>query len=208
MLRPSFNKGFTLVELLVCIVIFVLMTGFVAVKYGGFSQSMLVNNLAYDIALTIREAQSYGVSVSDVASTGNFNTTYGVHFDGANTVTGGVKNNQSFILYADTNNDNRYTVADTVIRKYVIGRGNYIKQLCHNSTCSSGQVAGGVGTFAASTVRQDASVLFKRPSPAPMIYSQAVPNAQYLEIRISNEDSTIMKKVVVRSTGQISIEDL
>lgn len=206
MLRPSFNKGFTLVELLVCIVIFVLMTGFVAVKYGGFNQSMLLNNLAYDIALTIREAQSYGVSVSDIAVAGDFNKTYGVHFDGAGTPgPGGVRYNKTFILYADTDNNNRYTLADPIIRRYVIGRGNYIRQLCHNSTCGAGQVAGGVGAF---TSRQDASILFKRPSPAPMIYSQAIPNASYLEIRISNEDSSIMKKIVVRSTGQISIEEI
>ena len=81
------NKGFTLIELLVCITIFVIMTALLLFKYGNFNQSVLLTNLAYDTALTIRTAQNYGLSVKAVkdasgadviCSSSNFQCAYGV----------------------------------------------------------------------------------------------------------------------------------
>ena len=50
------KSGFTLVELLVTITIFVILTGVVLVNSNSFDNSVLLNNFAYDVALTIKEA--------------------------------------------------------------------------------------------------------------------------------------------------------
>lgn len=193
---PSYTKGFSLVELLVVIAIFTLMTGFVAVKYGNFSRQMLVQNLAYDIALTIREAQSYGVSVSDIGQAGNFNAAYGVSFDTATP--------RNFSLFVDLNGNKRLDAAVTppeLIRQYRMTSDNRVYRLCHNPICDQTS-SGATGTFA--------NVLFQRPSPVPIISSGAYAGggAAYLEVRIANTDNSVRKKIVIRSSGQISVEDV
>ena len=56
----NLKKGFTLVELLVTIVIFVIITGVVLVNSNKFDSSVLLHNFTYDVALTIKQAQTYG----------------------------------------------------------------------------------------------------------------------------------------------------
>ncbi len=195
---PSYKKAFSLVELLVTIGIFTLMTGFVAVKYGNFSKNMTINNLAYDIALTIREAQSYGVSVSPYTkvvggvTTDVFDVPYGVHFD--------IAQNDIFTLFADADKNGRYTSLEKV-RQYTITGGTKIEKLCHDTACTSDIGLGGTG-------KTHADVWFRRPNPAPVITSGISGGATYLEIRLVNPDATVRKKVVVRSSGQISIEEI
>lgn len=205
---PSYNKGFTLVELLVTIAIFTLMTGFIAVKYGNFSKSMVINNLAYDIALTLREAQSYGVSVADVKSlsdtttTSRFDRSYGVHFDTATP--------KVFTLFVDSLGgagnvgDGKFQALEA-IRTFTISGNNTVYALCHDAACviNVGTAGALAGTYA--------DVMFKRPNPNPVITSGVYPAAgavNYLEIRIKNSDDSIRKKIVIRSSGQISIEEV
>jgi type II secretory pathway pseudopilin PulG len=59
----SYFAGFTLVELIITIAIFVFMTALVMARYNDYYSGTIFKNLAYDIAITIREAQSYGISV-------------------------------------------------------------------------------------------------------------------------------------------------
>ncbi len=47
-------------------------------KFGGIVQ---LQNLAYDVALSIRQAQVYGISVARFKGTGTFDAGFGVHFD-------------------------------------------------------------------------------------------------------------------------------
>ena len=80
-----YRAGFTLVELLISIAIIGIITGIVLTKYGGFDSSVLLKSLAYEIALSLREAQIKSVSV---VRNGNdpdnsFDYPYGITFDPA-----------------------------------------------------------------------------------------------------------------------------
>src|SRR6185369_4435025 len=78
---PFSKRGFTLIELLISVAIFVYMTGLLVAKYGNFNQSVLLTDLAYDVALTIRTAQTYGLSVKAVNSSPSpYQYAYGVDF--------------------------------------------------------------------------------------------------------------------------------
>src|SRR3989304_202002 len=94
------NKGFTIIEL---VVVFFIMASILAVVIPGYleySTKLDLENLALDVALTIREAQGYGAG-SKVSSAGIFDIPYGVHFD--------INNPNQFIFFENTDNsDNMY----------------------------------------------------------------------------------------------------
>ena len=80
--RKKANSGFTLVELLITISIFVILTGVVLFSQSKFNGSILLTNLAYDTAVTLRQAQTYGINIKEFntgSGTGQF-VPYGVHF--------------------------------------------------------------------------------------------------------------------------------
>lgn len=70
--------GFTLVELLISIAIIGIITSIVLVKYSSFDSTVLLKSLAYEIALSIREAQVKSVSV--IGNGPNFSYPYGLTF--------------------------------------------------------------------------------------------------------------------------------
>lgn len=190
------NKGFTLVELLVAIAIFTVMTALLVFKYAGFSEGMTLTNLAYDVALTLREAQSYGINVQDsgnltTGDKGQFNTMYGVYYYQANF--------RQFILYADLDGAGRYT--GKYIRINKAKQGNIFENPCAGtgpSNCNTYNIL---------------DVQYRRPDPTPKIYASGAPNQplsgpfQYAEIRMKSQNGSY-RKVVIRSTGQISVEEV
>ncbi|MGB0925542.1 MAG: pilus assembly FimT family protein, partial [Minisyncoccia bacterium] len=59
------NKGFTMVEFVVVLSIFAIMSGVSTFDYNSYRTTIERTNLAQDIALTIRQAQVYGISASE-----------------------------------------------------------------------------------------------------------------------------------------------
>lgn len=92
------EKGFTIIELLVVIFIFGVISSLVIFNYGAFKSDVSVENLAQDIALTIRRAQVYSAGTKGADST-TF-PSYGVHFNipGSTDILGTEKH---FVLFAD-----------------------------------------------------------------------------------------------------------
>lgn len=186
--------GFTLVELMVSLAIFALMTALLVAKYGNFNQGILLNNLAYDIALNIRNAQSYGLNVKSAPTasgeyfSNQYNYPYGVHF------TSGSNN---FILYADVNSDGKFNQGgDVVVSSSTIRKVGTISGLC-------------VGT--GGSCNSSASVLdisFKRPDPDAIIKANNSSTVyKYAEVSLNSTDGSA-KKIIVRSTGQIAVSNV
>lgn len=192
------RKGFTLVELLVCIGIFVLMTGLLIAKYGTFNQSVLLTDIAYDVALTIRSAQTYGLSVKGNTNPAgycsqSFQCSYGMHFTKD---TSGDANTR-LTLYAVQPNPNYYynpAVNSTDVSSYTIRRGGTISDLCvgQGTTCST----------SATTL----DVVFKRPDPTAIICGDTLCSStyNYAKITIKGTDAST-RTVEVRNNGQISV---
>lgn len=64
-LQIQTQKGFSLVEMIVVLTIFTIMTGTSLFNYNDYQDSLRETNIAQDIALTVRQAQVYGLSGSD-----------------------------------------------------------------------------------------------------------------------------------------------
>jgi prepilin-type N-terminal cleavage/methylation domain-containing protein len=74
-------SGFSLIELIVVAAIILVVTAVVFTSNSNFSRTLLVTGAAYDIALSLRNAQTYGLGTR--ASSGISNAGYGIHFDKA-----------------------------------------------------------------------------------------------------------------------------
>lgn len=188
------NKGFTLVELLVAIMIFVVMTAIMALRYGDFSKRIVLTNLAYDVALTLRQAQSYSINVSDVSDTGqdgDFQKAYGVYFN--------LNTPNTFILFRDTTGTvtGVYNSGDQIIKTYTIKGGMKLLDLCYNVYRESGcAVRPGNGII---------NIAYMRPQPAPLINgSRSIGHVDLVFV----DGAGNIKRVFVRTSGQISVEDI
>lgn len=198
--RKQNQSGFTLVELLVTISIFVVLTGVVLFSQFKFDSTILLTNLAYDTALTIRQAQTFGINIKEFAD--DKFVPYGVHFD-KNAPT-------SFILFADLDGDNLFkgntgkcNKDDGCVNRYNIKRGNYIKELC-------------VGEYSLSTKScvNSGGVLFKldvtyrRPDPNAYITNGVRGDIELkspVTIILSSKDGKDTRQVRVWENGLIEI---
>ena len=194
LIRRKLQRGFTLVELLVTITIFVVLTGVVLFNQQKFNSTILLTNLAYDTALTIRQAQTYGINIKEFNGADEF-VPYGVHFD--------LNSEKSFILYADTGYNletknltsyngvlTKCEADDGCVSRYNILRGNYISDLCVNSTGSKPD--GDCG-------KQQLDILFVRPNPDAFIRTGTNKDEG------NNYDATIIIKGVDETTRKIKV---
>ena len=186
-------RGFTLVELLVVTGIIVIVTSIVLVNNNRFGGVVQLENLTYDIALTIRQAQVYGISVQGCdpnvieacAGVNSFRFGYGMHFD--------VNDPQHYELFADADEDGAYSVSENVPPSpYTIRSGYKLHRLC---------VPQGADADSCIPVSQ-VDVVFHRPEPDALINNNvAIESARIVLISPRGD----IMSVVVENNGQISV---
>lgn len=223
----KFKKGFTLFEMLVSLAIITLIAGIVVYNYSQFNNDIEITNLAYRMAISIRQAQVYSISVRQFPNAPDpFRVPYGIHFS--------EKMPEAFILYADADGNGRYTFNsdDTVcdigpdsecLEKVLIGRSNRIKGFCgilwpnNNAECFD---ANGDNLYHSLDIK------FRRPNPDAIF---SIYEDDYVEQSLISEPcldangSSVAcsgwaicltsphgreKRVVVYETGQISVENV
>lgn len=185
------ERGFSMVELVVSVGILVVITSIVLVNHNLFGGNILVSNLAYDVGLSIRQAQVFGLSVREFgAGTGQFDIGYGIHFDSDDF--------SSYRLFADINKNKIFDAGDGTEEVFAIRQGFSIKQICATNSASVELCTGGdINTV---------DVVFIRPDPDAYIRVDGDPVVVYGHVRIivqSPQGSE--REIVVESTGQISI---
>lgn len=202
-------SGFTLVELLVTISLFVVITGVVLFNSKSFDNSVLLHNFTYDVALTIKQAQTYGVNVNE-NSQGSFDSDYGVYFDISESPTNFVIFND-FLDYKLPPSDPEYDpqfrtkTVDTCdidsecIKKYSMNKGTHIKDICVSNDLLNLSYVCGVTKL---------SVTFSRPSLEANIYTfgDTVSKNKYAKINLVSGDGAT-SSVIVTSVGQIYVEN-
>lgn len=194
------DAGFSLVELLVVVSIFVIMTSIVLYNQNKFSSDISISNASYEVALEIRQAQIYGTLVREGEVGGEFDAAYGMHF----------KTNNGIIqldLFSDDNGDIRYVQAnDTLIRsKTDLGEGNSIAYVC---TYNSGSV--NERCLSADNSRTDITsvdIVFRRPDPAALIKDSVAfpPFRNEVRVYIKSALGDKVRIVKVFGSGQISV---
>jgi len=78
----STQGGFTLIEMLVVLAIIIIVTAIALAGQSGFNRTEALNNVAYDMGLSLRQAESYGVAnvINGAGSDAGNNIPYGLIF--------------------------------------------------------------------------------------------------------------------------------
>lgn len=233
--KLSFFKGFTLPELMISIAIIGIIVTIVTYNHKQFNSNLELTNVAYRVAVSIREAQVYGISVKEFTEAGGsrFDVPYGINFS-----TSDWEAKKSYVFFGDSNpNPSNYPnmydgpysngcnggTTDECLERIILGRGNIIKKVCAVEGIQPNPTA------IVCLMRYDPfnnpswnhlhglSITFKRPKSdaiftfskfnAPVVLSPS-PNFNEAFICLEATESSRRKKVVVSSSGQISVRDL
>lgn len=200
----SKQKGFSLPELIIVIGIFVIISTVAMFNQGKLSSSVLLTNMAYEVGLAIREAQTYGIGVRSEDAGANFTGQYGAYFD-----TSSETSNRQVIVFADLDQNLSYTQgANPPEEKYIYEfenrRGNKITAMC------VGDLAPGTACQNGVNSESPLSILFKRPNPSALISPVSAGQPIRLErvyVVVSSLEEDDCRAVIVEPTGQIRVED-
>jgi len=208
----KFKKGFTLIELVVSIGIMGVILTTVLTSQSNYTSGSALRQIADDISLSLRQAQVYGISVSQLS--GTFDSGYGIEFRMPNA--GG--DNSSYVLFADGKspgvqnwvNDSSWSTCDgECLQKTTLTRNNVIKELCYIPLVGHEQD----GTPSYPCTIGHAYITFLRPATEAHIslYDNSgsqisINEIKGVRIRLMSPDGGL-KSVVVYTTGQISVQD-
>lgn len=178
-------KGFTLIELLVTIFVVVIVSSLVLANFGAFSSRASLGNLAFEVALSIREAQVYGISVREF--TPDVFPSYGVVFN--------TSSDDEFILYADLNDNGAHNGPGEDLEVFTFRGGTVIDSICGSST--SGGDCNNINSL---------NIIFTRPNPEANIRGipACVLACAYVKITLKSPRGET-RDVWVWSSGQISV---
>jgi prepilin-type N-terminal cleavage/methylation domain-containing protein len=158
-LRP--HRGFTLIELMVVFAIITVVSAVVITSQGTFNKTLILSNTAYDIALAMRSAQTYGLGSRAAGTIANAG--YGLHFESSAL--------GSFVFFADIlplapcgqpdckPGDHVFTNgSDSIVQTFTLGNGMTISKLCVDLVCNLSSL----------------DVAFERPNPNAHISADGI----------------------------------
>ncbi len=186
-----YRRGFTLIELMVVLFVSALISTVILANFGDFTSQTEFDNEALNIALTVREAQAYGIGSREIS--GKFGVAYGVIFKKSTP--------NSFTLDTfGTGSGGYYSQFDITPEKTIkIKDGFKISKLCLISQNSTYCNYLGVAT------------VFKRPNPNANIYllwsngNFILVNFSGVKITLKRISDGTIKTINITNTGQIYV---
>ncbi len=225
------KKGMTLIELLVVIAIFTMISSFVMYDYGNFRSTTSTQNLANDIALSIRKAQSSAIGVRSIGS--DFQYGHGIHFTNSSNMSNSMSgSNKSFILFKypkpqpvnkNTNNSNNHYNSHNSMRRYNYSNNNKGMN-CGNPQVECEEIVSIKGPDEISTISLNGNpqslggsldIVFERPNPDALfcyrdnVNSTCQTDFSSVQIKVSkgqkSKNNLVTRTITVWNTGQISV---
>ncbi len=193
-LDRSFKRGVTLIELMVVIALVAVLTAVVLLRQRTFESTILLRNTAYEFALSVREAQAYGVSI--LRDTGDASGRYGVHVS--------LDSPESTILYADNSVENNMYDFGEERQTNVFPTPFSVKNICVTPASGVEECADDGGSTIIGL-----EVLFIRPDPDARLYvvrSVGGPDSvSKAKVSIGTPENKKVD-VVISNLGQVSVQ--
>ncbi len=192
------EAGFTIIELVVIITIFAIMSSILLFNFKGFNKNIERNNLAQDIALLIRKTQSYGVSSSTInggilTDTTTLPSRYGLLF----LYNAQKQSVQTIMMYKKVGGSNvsvGYTqLTDILVDTISVASPGVSIMVCTSTNAST------CGT----PIQNNVAIEFERPKPDP--YASASVGLPFV-IRLMPLDTLVPWYIVVTPTGSIYVK--
>jgi hypothetical protein len=167
------------------VAIVVVMSALILIGHSKFRGNILLSNLAYDVGLSIRKAQTYGLGARESTRAGSdFETGYGIRFNIATPTV--------YLLFADLDRDFVYDGGNELIETITLNQGYTVFDFC--ATNSSG-----VESCTLTTL----DLIFDRPEPDAIIKSGSTIYAS-ARIIIQSDQGT-QRTITVSASGQIAV---
>jgi prepilin-type N-terminal cleavage/methylation domain-containing protein len=214
----SLQKGFTLLEMVMVTAIIGILLAVVLTQERNFDSSTVLINTAYDVALSLRETQSLGLSSRNFSTTNNAG--YGIYIGNSS---------NSYIQFADVypavgSESTSYTyncphsTSDSGTPAERPGDCLYetspVNETVETYTLASGYTITGVGAYNHSglwgySVPGDATIdiVFERPNLQPLMNVQSrgtTSSTSKVAIKIASPNGTV-ECVVITRLGQIYV---
>ncbi|OGZ08361.1 MAG: hypothetical protein A3C93_02750 [Candidatus Lloydbacteria bacterium RIFCSPHIGHO2_02_FULL_54_17] len=210
--RTGTSRGFSIVELLVAVGIFLVLSATFLFNYGSFDRRVTVDILAHQIAGWVRDAQVSAMSVKRARNDDGKFPGYGLYFDMA------AKN--KFVFFADLNGDLKYTPYDPGTSKcgnaleeceqeILLLHGNTIDSICGDEDSGSAGSCASVNPGNPSLFTTDfAHVVFVRPNPFDATIlgdpDTAPTRHSHVEVTIASPKG-YRHTITIWITGQVSV---
>lgn len=188
--RTLNSRGFTLIELLVTMGIFLMLTGAVLANYRSFNTHATFANSVESLVFALRQAQVYGTGTKGSTIicppvTGSpFNCAYGVHIPRTAPY--------AYKIFVDLNGNNKYDAGEDPDPSWTTVWDNSKQLYC-----------GVIGNPCAGDI---VDVTFRRPSPDAYITDSLGDSYDLASITINSNTTTDTVTIMIRSTGQISVQ--
>lgn len=196
-MHSSSRKGFTLVELLISVAIISIVTATVLVRHNSFDSTVLLKGAAYEIALSLREAQVKSLSQvrSEVNNQASFNYPYGMSFTPGSKIYTAFK----YASAVPTDRPNFSGSPAETINTFTLDRTMQVSDVCVYGTGLSDPCA--VDRLDISFRRPEYKALFYAVSGGTN-YSTTITGAK---IKVGSTNGTNVFIVEITSLGQISV---
>lgn len=210
------NRAFTLIEMMVAVGVFTIVTIVVLLRFDTFTNSVVVTSEAYGIALNIRQAQSYGINVRGTAYN-DFTRPFGVYIN-----KGG--NDRLYILYEDirlgTSGTYSYNeeTKEIEVDGYTSASPNNPCGTAGNEECVEKRITRNqtrvydicikeMGSNTTTCGIDIINIMFVRPSPrAIMFETDAGTLLQEVQVIVASTDPDKGRaRITITWTGQISV---
>lgn len=223
MKKHNSQRGLSFIELIVVVAIMGLISTIVLFRQAKFSSDILITNMAYQIALSIRQAEVYGLSSKKV-DTGslitNFRSGYGVLFTPV--LSRGIEsddNASAFAFFADTPINSSIDAGEDAVFNYVynpgsdvllepypirLTQGQRIRGYCGRVTSTADWRCWSYADAALDSSHKVLSVTFVKPNPEAHITmgtaSTCGEESYGCESFLYDNDAYDSAKIIVEST--------